>query len=111
MAQDRFRLTPEGQVVLRLRHPWSDGTTHLVFDPVELLERLAVLTLRQAQGHPEQRRGMIPRPRINLILYHGVLPFDVAPGAPFTRNVFLSELRENRVRADPRFLRVPIAFQ
>jgi hypothetical protein len=58
MAQDRLRLTPEGQVVLRLRHPWSDGTTHLVFDPVELLERLAVL---------------IPRPRINLILYHGVL--------------------------------------
>jgi hypothetical protein len=67
MAQDRLRLTPEGQVVLRLRHPWSDGTTHLVFDPVELLERLAVL---------------IPRPRINLILYHGVLPFDVAQGTP-----------------------------
>ena len=41
-----------------LKHPWSDGTTHLLFDPVELLERLAVLT---------------PRPRINLILYHGVL--------------------------------------
>ena len=58
MAQDRLHLTPEGQVVLQLRHPWSDGTTHLVFDPVELLERLAVL---------------IPRPRINLILYHGVL--------------------------------------
>jgi uncharacterized protein YbaR (Trm112 family) len=58
VAQDRLRLTPEGQVLLELRHPWSDGTTHLVFDPVELLERLAVL---------------IPRPRINLILYHGVL--------------------------------------
>ena len=25
---------------------------------------------------------MIPRPRINLILYHGVLPFDVAQGTP-----------------------------
>jgi hypothetical protein len=58
IAQDRLRLTPEGQVLLELRHPWSDGTTHLVFDPVEFLERLAVL---------------IPRPRINLILYHGVL--------------------------------------
>jgi len=73
VAQDRLRLTAEGQVVLQLRHPWSDGTTHLLFDPLELLERLAVLTLRQAQGHPEPRRGMIPRPRINLILYHGVL--------------------------------------
>ena len=44
--------------MLQLRHPWSDATTHLLFDPLELLERLAVL---------------IPRPRINLILYHGVL--------------------------------------
>jgi hypothetical protein len=58
VAQDRLRLTAEGQVVLQLRHPWADGTTHLLFDPLELLERLAVL---------------IPRPRINLILYHGIL--------------------------------------
>ena len=103
VAQDRLRLTAEGQVVLQLRHPGSDGTTHLLFDPLELLERLAVLTLRpfenlrvavslverrQAQGHPEPRRGMIPRPRINLILYHGVLgpratwPFGDAQGHP-----------------------------
>ena len=27
-----------GQVRLELRHPWSDGTTHLLFEPVELLE-------------------------------------------------------------------------
>ena len=47
-----------GQVVLQLRHQWADGTTHVVFDPVEFLGRLAVL---------------VPRPRINLILYHGVL--------------------------------------
>jgi Putative transposase/Transposase zinc-binding domain len=58
VAQDRLRLTPEGQVLLELKRPWSDGTSQLLFDPVEFLERLAVL---------------IPRPRINLILYHGVL--------------------------------------
>lgn len=58
VAQERLRLTPEGQVLLELKRPWSDGTSHLLFDPVEFLERLAVL---------------IPRPRINLILYHGVL--------------------------------------
>ena len=58
VAQDRLSLTADGQVRLELKHPWSDGTTHLLFDPVELLERLAVLT---------------PRPRINLILYHGAL--------------------------------------
>ena len=69
VAQDRLQLTAEGQVVLQLRHPWADGTTHLLFDPLELLERLTVL---------------IPRPRINLILYHGVLPFDFAQGTPST---------------------------
>src|SRR5712692_9479893 len=41
-----------------MRHRWADGTTHLRFDALELLERLAVLT---------------PRPRVNLILYYGVL--------------------------------------
>jgi hypothetical protein len=58
VAQDRLSVTADGQVLLRFRQPWRDGTAHLVFDPVEFLGRLAVL---------------IPRPRINLILYHGVL--------------------------------------
>ena len=58
VAQDRLQLTDDGQVRLELRRPWADGTTHLLFDPVELLERLAALT---------------PQPRINLILYYGVL--------------------------------------
>jgi hypothetical protein len=51
-------LTDEGQVRLQLRQPWRDATTDVEFDPVEFLGRLAVL---------------VPRPRINLILYHGVL--------------------------------------
>jgi hypothetical protein len=58
VPHDRLHLTPEGHVLLDLRHRWADGTTHLLFDPIELLERLAALT---------------PRPRINLLLYYGVL--------------------------------------
>ena len=58
MTQERLHLTGEGQVRLQLRQPWRDGTTDVVFDPVEFLGRLAVL---------------VPRPRINLLLYHGVL--------------------------------------
>ncbi len=56
--EERLHLTDGGQVRLQLRHRWMDGTTHVVFDPVEFLGRLAVL---------------VPRPRINLVLYHGVL--------------------------------------
>jgi hypothetical protein len=58
IAADRLHLSADGQVVLDLRHRWADGTTQLLFEPVELLERLAALT---------------PRPRINLLLYYGVL--------------------------------------
>jgi hypothetical protein len=63
IAHDRIRLTSEGDVLLELRHRWRDGTTHLRFHPVELLERLASLT---------------PRPRINLVLYYGVLAAHAA---------------------------------
>ena len=58
VTHDRLELTGDGHVRLELKRPWADGTTHLLFEPVELLERLAALT---------------PRPRINLILYYGVL--------------------------------------
>jgi hypothetical protein len=58
VAIERLHLTEDGLVRLSLRQPWHDGTTDLVFTPIEFLERLAVL---------------VPRPRINLVLYFGVL--------------------------------------
>jgi hypothetical protein len=77
VAHDRIHLTEHGQVRLDLRHRWADGTTHLLFEPVELLERLAALT---------------PRPRINLVLYYGVL------GA---RSAWRSRLAEPEASAGP----------
>jgi hypothetical protein len=58
LAQDRLQLTDDGRVLMELRRPWSDGTTHLLFEGVEMLEKLAAI---------------IPRPRVNLLLYHGLL--------------------------------------
>ena len=52
------RRAARGRVAVTLKTAWSDGTTHLLFEPVELLAKLAVLT---------------PRPRIKLLIYHGVL--------------------------------------
>jgi hypothetical protein len=75
IAQARLRLDPDGHVVMTLRHRWADGTTHLRFDPVALLARLAVL---------------IPRPRINLVLYYGLL----APRAPWRGEVVASAVSE-----------------
>src|SRR5262249_48534370 len=58
IAQDRLTLRSDGTVVVLLKTPWRDGTTALRFAPLTLLERLAALT---------------PRPRINVLLYHGML--------------------------------------
>jgi hypothetical protein len=58
VAQDRLRRLDNGRIVLTLKTAWADGTRHLVFEPLTLLEKLAAFT---------------PRPRINLVLYYGVL--------------------------------------
>ena len=68
IAQDSLALLPDGNIRVELRKPWRDGTTHLLFEPLELIGRLA---------------AFVPRPRINLILYHGVL----APNAKLRREV------------------------
>ncbi len=58
LANERVQTNAAGQVVLRLKTPWRDGTTHLVMSPLEFMQRLAAL---------------VPRPRLHLIRFHGVL--------------------------------------
>lgn len=58
IANERLTLNDAGQVVLTLKTPYRDGTTHIVMSPLEFMQRLAAL---------------IPRPRLNLIRFHGVL--------------------------------------
>ena len=49
--------------MLQLKTPYRDGTTHLVMTPLEFLQRLAAL---------------VPRPRLHLIRYYGVLAPNAA---------------------------------
>ncbi len=53
---DRLSADGAGRVVLQLRHPWADGTTHLRFEPTAFLERLAVLA-----PHAAWRAEVVPR--------------------------------------------------
>jgi len=46
VAQDRLRLTGEGRVLLELKSELADGTRHLLFEPLEFLEKLAALITR-----------------------------------------------------------------
>ena len=58
MAIPRLSLSSTGKVVYTLKTPYRDGTTQVAFDPVDFIARLAAL---------------VPKPRVNLTRYHGVL--------------------------------------
>ena len=58
LANVRVQTNAAGQVVLKLKTAWRDGTTHLVMSPPEFMQWLAAL---------------VPRPRLHLIRFHGVL--------------------------------------
>jgi hypothetical protein len=58
LADDRLSRNAKGQVVLRLKSTYGAGTTHIVMQPQEFMQRLAAL---------------VPRPRLHLIRFHGAL--------------------------------------
>jgi hypothetical protein len=58
VAEVRLQLRSSGDIVLKLKHPYSDGTTHLLFSGLELIEKLAAL---------------VPPPRIHLTRFFGCL--------------------------------------
>jgi hypothetical protein len=58
VASERLSRLEDGRLLYRLKHRWRDGTTHVVFEPQELLEKLAAL---------------VPPPRFHLVRYHGIL--------------------------------------
>ena len=57
VSEKRLSLTPNGNVRYQLKTPYRDGTTHVIFEPLDFIARLAAL---------------VPRPRVNLTRFHGV---------------------------------------
>jgi len=57
IALERLSIDGDGLVVHELKHPFRDGTTHMLFEPLDFLARLAAL---------------VPRPRAHLVRYHGL---------------------------------------
>ena len=46
LANERVQCNAAGQVVLKLKTPWRDGTTHQGTPPLEFMQRLAALASR-----------------------------------------------------------------
>ena len=57
VSEKRLSLTPNGNVGYQLKTPYRDGTTHLIFEPLDFIARLAAL---------------VPKPRVNLTRVHGL---------------------------------------
>ena len=52
----RLSLTARGQVRYELKTPYRDGTTHVIFDPLDFIARLAALVPKpRSQSHPIPR--------------------------------------------------------
>jgi hypothetical protein len=43
VSEQRLSLTPKGNVRYRLKTPYRDGTTHVIFQPLDFIARLAAL--------------------------------------------------------------------
>ena len=57
IATERLTLTDGGDVRYTLKAPYRDGTTHVIFEPLDFIARLVAL---------------VPKPRAHLTRYHGV---------------------------------------
>jgi hypothetical protein len=58
VSEKRLAMTSGGRIRYQLKTPYRDGTTHVFFQPLDFIARLAAL---------------VPKPRVNLTRYHGVL--------------------------------------
>ena len=68
LSNSRLEKQPDGRYRIRLKKAWSDGSTHIILDGVELLGRLA---------------SLVPPPRAHLTRYYGVF----APRTKLRREV------------------------
>ena len=68
LAQERLVELSEGMYKLTLKTPWSDGTSSILLSRMEIMERLVAL---------------IPPPRANQVLYHGIF----APRSKYRRAI------------------------
>jgi len=57
VSTKRLSLTRNGQLRYELKTPWRNGTTHVIFEPLDFISRLV---------------SLIPKPRVNLTRFHGI---------------------------------------
>ena len=79
IANERLSMNERGQVIVRFKQPFRDGTTHVVLDPLDLMAHMHVRhpagDLRSSKSAIlpicyRPPRQLVPRPRLNLTRFH-----------------------------------------
>ena len=76
MSRARVRLRDDGQIEVKLKTAWHDGTTHLLMSPMDFISRLV---------------SLVPAPKLNVIRYHGVF----APASPLRKSIIPQEAEDD----------------
>jgi hypothetical protein len=58
VATERLSLLPDGRLLYRLKRRWRDRTSHVIYEPLEFIGKLAAL---------------VPPPRFHAVRYYGIL--------------------------------------
>jgi hypothetical protein len=83
VSTKRLSLTRNGQVRYELKTPWRNGTTHVIFEPLDFIARLVAL---------------VPKPRVNLTRFHGVF----APNSKYRARVTPSKRGKGKKAKTPK---------
>ena len=80
---DRLIVRADGKIQYELKNPFRNGTTHMLFSPLDFLSKLAAL---------------VPRPRHNFVRYHGVF----APNAKLRKLIIPKSTKRVKGKVDSR---------
>lgn len=81
LSEKRLSISGNGHVRYQLKTPYRDGTTHVIFTPLDFMAKLAAL---------------VPKPRVNLTRFFGVF----APNSQYRMTITQEKKVKPRTRSD-----------
>jgi hypothetical protein len=81
LSEKRLTITGNGNVRYQLKTPYRDGTTHVIFTPLDFMAKLAAL---------------VPKPRVNLTRFFGVF----APNSQYRMTITKEKKAQSRTTPD-----------
>jgi rRNA maturation protein Nop10 len=85
VSTKRLSMTRNGQVRYELKTPWHNGTTHVIFEPLDFMFRTNGMSRAHGCAGATLARlvALVPKPRVNLTRFHGVF----APNSKYRARV------------------------